>query len=132
MKIYRIAKDFYRGTIPGEPQRIPTVFPSSEGKTFVARNIDSAKCYGNEIQTYRAKPSAKILYEESSEFWKLIGRRKPPNSLLWSALKKGETLVDAVDFAIKKAIENGYDAISFSMDDSIGTVILNNNAFSVM
>jgi len=53
----------------------------------------------------------------------------PPNKYLGSALRKGERLVDLIDFCIKTAIEKGYDAISFDLDSDIGTVILNNNAF---
>jgi hypothetical protein len=129
MKIYKIATDFYRGTVPGETKRIPDVFPSAKGKTFVARNVDSAKWYGSEIHTYRSNNDAKILYENSPEFWKMIGRRRPPNNYLGSALKSGERLKDLIDLCIRLAIKNRYDAISFESDTDVGTVIINNNAF---
>ena len=129
MKIWRIAQDFYRGNVSGETKRIPDIFPSAKGKLFVARNIDSAKNYGSEINTYRASSDAKILYEDSKEFWKMIGRRQPPNKYLGSALKEGETLIDLIDLSIQMAITRGYDAISFLSDTNIGTVIINDKAF---
>ena len=121
-------RTFYRGQVPGEPKRIPTVFSEAEGKTFVARTAKSARNYGENIETITAKPDARILYTEDKEFWRVIGKRKPPNMSIYSL--KGD-LIDNINLAIAKAKEAGYDAISFHPphDADIGTIILNDNAF---
>jgi len=75
-----------------------------------------------------AKPDAKILDARSSDFWKVIGRKRPANGYIGSAGRKGESLVDVINDAINKAKALGYDAISIG-DADIGTVILNENAF---
>ena len=121
-------RTFYRGTAPGETQRIPEVFTAAEGKTFVARQASSARNYGESIESIVARPDAKILREEDAAFWKLIGRRKPANGWIGSATRKGETVIDAVNDAIRKAEKAGYDIISFSQDADMGTVILNEGA----
>jgi hypothetical protein len=109
---------FYRGTVPGETKRIKEPFSEAKGKIFVARKIESAKNYGEQIQTIQAKPNAKI--------WKLLGKRKPPNGAIESV---SGGAINNVNKIIQKAIEAGYDAISFSHDDGIGTVIINNDSF---
>ena len=120
---------FYRGTTPGDDRRIDEPFSSAKGMTFVARRPESARNYGSHIEVVTAKPEAKILYEESNEFWKLIGRRRPPNGWIGSSLRPGESLVKAVNDVIGKALVAGYDAVSFSSDSDIGTVILDEEAF---
>lgn len=114
---------FYRGTKIGDDRRIKEPFTAAKGKTFITENVDYAKSYGPDVEKILAKPGAKILREDSPEFWELIGRKRPPNDYIGSVLKKGETLVDVVNSAIIKAEESGYDLISFKGD--IGTVILN-------
>jgi hypothetical protein len=122
-------KTFYRGTVPGETKRINEPFKEAKGLTFVARKPESARMYGSDIEIIIAKPEAKILYSESPEFWKLIGRKCPPNKYIGSALKKNETTIDAINDAIAKSKQAGYDALSFEQDSDIGTIILNENSF---
>ena len=105
---------FYRGVNKGDERRIETVFKEAEGLKFVARKRESAELYGKDIEEVIAKPNAKILYEGSKDFKKL---------------KQGR-LVDSVDAEIKRAKEAGYDAISFKKDSDIGTVIINEEAFT--
>jgi len=122
-------RTFFRGTVPGSTKKIKEPFSAAKGKTFVARKESSAKNYGEQIEKIKAKPDAKILYDEDPAFWKLIKRRKPPNGFIGSATRKGETVIDLVNKSITSAQVAGYDAISFSSDADIGTVILNDNAF---
>ena len=117
-------RTFYRGTVPGETKRIDEPFESAKGKTFVARKKETALSYGSSIEEIRAKPYAKILYYEQPEFWKILGKRRPPNSFLGSV---GMSLVDAVNTIIGKAQSFGYDAIS--LQDNVVTIILNEEAF---
>lgn len=129
MNWYKKAQEFYRGTNPESKERIKEPFSAAIGKTFVARKPESARNYGHKIEKIVAKPEAKILYENSNEFWKLMKRKKPANESIYSAPRKGERLIDVVNEAILIAQRNGYDAISFSSDSDIGTVILNESAF---
>lgn len=130
MNWYKKAQSFfYRGTVPGETLRIKEPFSAARGYTFVARTPESARNYGESIETIVAKPEAKILKSESPEFWKLIGRKMPPNRYIGSTLRKGETTIDAINDAITKAKNAGYDAISFEQDSDIGTILLNDDAF---
>jgi len=117
---------FHRGTVPGSTKRIVEPFEAGRGKTFVARRAESAKMYGPDIETVRATPGAKILYQEDAAFWELMEWKKPPNG---SVMSVGMPPVDAVNFAIRKAEAAGYDAVSFMRDSDIGTVILNEEAF---
>jgi len=117
---------FYRGTVPGSTERIKEPFESAKGKTFAARRPESAKAYGDSIEVISAHPHAKILYQETPEFWKLLGRRKPPNGHIASV--PGGAVAN-VNRAIQAAQQAGYDAISFSHDSDIGTVLLNEGAF---
>lgn len=117
---------FYRGTVSNETKRIKEPFEAAKGKTFVARHPESARLYGENIEKIEALPNAKILFQENPEFWKVIGKRKPPNESMLSL--KGIPRENISD-AIKKAEQAGYDAISFKSDSDIGTVILNENVF---
>lgn len=117
---------FYRGTDPERTDRIAEPFEAALGKTFAARAVESARMYGPSIETIAAKPEAKILDQESKEFWKVIGKKRPPNSHIGSV---PGSLVDNVNNAIRKAQAAGYDAVSFTSDSDIGTVILNEGAF---
>lgn len=128
-KIAQTQRTFYRGTVPGETIRIDEPFESAKGLTFVARKPESAKMYGSKIETIIAKPETKILDSECPEFWKLINRKCPPNKYIGSVLRKNETTIDAVNDAITKAKQAGYDALSFEQDSDIGTILLNENAF---
>jgi len=119
---------FYRGTTPGDTRRIDEPFKSASGKTFVARKESSARNYGGSIERIEASPEARILREEDPAFWRLVGRKRPPNGYIGSAVRKGETLTDAVNDAVVKAEKAGYDIISFTSDSDIGTVILNESA----
>jgi hypothetical protein len=108
---------FYRGTVPGETKRIDEPFTAAKGKTFVARKEKSALAYGKRIEKIKAKPGAKIIYENTKEFNKLIGK-----------IKNNQSYVSFVNNAVSKAVELGYDIISFERDSDIGTVILNEDA----
>lgn len=119
---------FYRGTVPGETKRIVEPFSAAKGKLFVARKESSALNYGKQIERIEVKSTAKILKEEDAEFWRLVGRKRPPNGFIGSALRKGESLIDAVNDAIQKAETAGYDILSFASDADIGTIILNKDS----
>ena len=121
-------RTFYRGTNPGDTRRIAEPFSEGAGRVFVARAEASARNYGKSIERIVAKPEARILREEDRAFWKLVGRRRPPNGYIGSAARRGETLVDVVNDAIIKAKAAGYDILSFKSDSDIGTVILNNDS----
>jgi hypothetical protein len=132
MKIFKLSSNeriFYRGITVGETLRIDEPFSEAKGFIFCARKENSAMNYGNHIIRIVAKPEAKILYSETNEFWKLLGRRKPSNSSILSAARNGERVIDVVNNAVKKAKENRYDAISFFEDSDIGTIILNPKSF---
>lgn len=120
---------FYRGTNPENEQRIAEPFTAAKGKTFAARTPEGASQYGPSIEEIKAKPNAKILSDDTPEFWKVIGRKRPPNGYIGSSGKAGESLVSVVNAAIRKAEAAGYDAISIG-DADIGTVILNEKAFT--
>jgi hypothetical protein len=122
---------FYRGTHPeGHPnagKRIDGPFEADrKGKVFAARRRSSARSYGSEIETFTPRPGARILKQEDPAFWEMIGQEPPPNGDIASL---PGTLVENVDRAVRLAEEAGYDAISFSRDGDIGTVILNEGAF---
>jgi hypothetical protein len=119
---------FYRGTTAGDARRINEPFSAAKGMTFAARNIDSAKTYGNSIEKITAKPNARILREEDPAFWRVINRKRPSNGYIGSAGRKGESMVDVINDSIKKAKDSNYDILSFASDTDIGTIILNNNA----
>lgn len=119
-------RKFFRGT-NGSAQRINEPFSEAKGLTFVARKPESARMYGNNIEEITANPGAKILDDEMPEFWRLIGRRRPPNGFVGSA--RGGT-IEVVNEAIRKARDAGYDAVSFSSDADIGTVLINESAFT--
>ena len=123
--MYRIR--FFRGTNSGDTRRIDEPFSAAKGKTFMARKRESAAAYGRDIQEITAKPEAKILYQESPEFWSLIGRRRPPNEALGSVPGGA---IENVNRAVSRAEKAGYDAVSFTQDSDIGTVILNEKAFN--
>lgn len=108
---------FYRGTVPGETKRIDEPFTAAKGKTFVARKEKNALYYGKRIEKIKAKPGAKIIYENTKEFNKLIGKMKP-----------NQSYIEFVNNAVVKAEKLGYDIISFERDSDIGTVILNEDA----
>lgn len=118
---------FYRGTTPGDTRQIAEPFSEAKGMTFVAQKPESARMYGEHIEQFVASPDAKILRDESPEFWKLVKRRRPPNGYVGSA--RGGA-VEVVNDAVRAAKSAGYDAVSFSSDADIGTVILNEGAFS--
>jgi hypothetical protein len=124
---------FYRGETGG-PERIqndPFQHAKDVGGIFVSVSEKHAKNYGYNITTFTAKPSAKILRYDQQLFWRLIGKRMPPNKWLGSVINQKENLVVLFNKLVDLAKKNGYDAISFSDTDDIGTVILNKNEFVV-
>jgi len=120
-------RTFFRGTTPGRTERIPELFEEAEGLTFAARKEESAKAYGSFIEQFEALPDTRILSQEAPEFWRLIGRTQPANNNLASV--QGATATENVNAAVKAARENGYDAVSFSDDSGLGTVLINEDAF---
>lgn len=119
-------RKFYRGTTPGDTRRIDEPFEAAKGKTFVARRKSSAQMYGSSIDRIRAKQEAKILYQEDTDFWKLLGRKRPPNSHL-ASVKGG--MIENVNRIIRRAMVAGYHAVSFTSDSDVGTVILKRSMF---
>jgi hypothetical protein len=55
---------FYRGTNPGNTERIKEPFEAATGLTFVARKPESARMYGESVQQFTASPDARILYDD--------------------------------------------------------------------
>lgn len=121
-----LGQPFFRGTVPGSTQRIDEPFEEGKGFTFVARKPESARNYGESIEQIDTLPGAKILRQEDKEFWKLLGRRRPPNGSL-ASVKGG--MIENVNKILKKAKELNYDAVSFSQDADVGTVLLNESMF---
>lgn len=120
----------FRGTAPeAGDKRIAEPFAEGRGKLWTARTVDSAKMYGREIQGFEGKPEATLLKEESPEFWKLLGKRKPPNESIRSA---SGNFIDNVNEIIRRAKAAGYSALSFKDDSGMGTVILDPDMFVPM
>lgn len=123
---------FYRGeNDSGKRIDEPFTVARKLNATFASENPHNAKLYGHRITKFVAKPNAKILRYDSPEFWRLIKRRRPPNSWIGSVVKTGEKLVDIVNYLTAIAYKQGYDAVVFSPTDDIGTMIFNKNAFDI-
>lgn len=117
---------FYRGTVPGNTQRINEPFEEAKGLTFMARDPASAKMYGSQIEKIQARPGAKILYEGTAEFGKVAKIRGYDPDLYIVHYGPPVKMVNQV---LKNAKIAGYDAVSFKSDSDIGTIILNEAAF---
>ena len=124
---------FYRGETGGTEriQNDPFQYAKDVGGIFVSPSIKHSKMYGDNITTFTVKPSAKILRYDQSVFWKLIGKRMPPNKWLGSVSTPKENMMVLFKKLIDLSKQHGYDAISFSDTDDIGTVILNKNQFEI-
>lgn len=123
---------FYRGeNDSGKRIEEPFTVAKKLNATFASENPHHAKLYGHRITKFIAKPEAKILRYDSPEFWRLLKRRRPPNSWIGSATKAGEKLVDIVNYLTAIAYKQRYDAVVFSPTDDIGTMIFNKGAFEV-
>ena len=122
---------FYRGdNDSGKKIDEPFTAAKELGAIFASENPSSAKMYGPKITQFTAKPNAKILRYDKPEFWKLLGRKRPPNNWIGSVAKHGkEKLIDVVNLLTRIAYKRGYDAVVFSPTDDIGTMIFNKNAF---
>jgi hypothetical protein len=122
---------FYRGeNDSGKKIDEPFTAAKELGAIFASENPSSAKMYGPKITQFTAKPNAKILRYDKPEFWKLLGRKRPPNNWIGSVSKHGkEKLIDVVNLLTRIAYKRGYDAVVFSPTDDIGTMIFNKNAF---
>lgn len=125
---------FYRGENDSglKIEKDPFQHAKDVGGIFVSKSERHAKLYGDKIFIFNSKPNAKILSFEKMDFWRLIGRRMPPNKWLGSVVKQEEHLIDLFNIIIDKSKQLGYDAVIFSNTDDIGTVILNQNAFEVV
>jgi hypothetical protein len=104
-----VERIYYRGIIPGEEKRISTGNDFWDNNLFVSRDINFARCYGNQIIIYRAKPEAKICCEKSLKV-------RP---------RAGENMLEYCCRVLKKAISMGYDILEYSRQGDIGTIIIN-------
>ena len=111
-------RTFYRGDVPGETRRISTGTEFDQ-HLFAADNIDAAKSYGEQITRIDAKPDAKILYEGTQEY----------NRLLKGA--RGGSLLDHSLEATRRAAKAGYDAVWFKRQGDVGTAIINRDKFII-
>ena len=109
----------YRATNPGSTERISTGNKEWDSYLFASDNVESAKPYGSQIETVTLHPSAKVLYEGTAEFRKVVGT--------W---RKGESMLDFASRSAKSAKEQGYDAVHFKRQSDIGTAILNKDAIA--
>lgn len=109
---------FYRGTNPNSTERITTGKPDWDSYLFAADNVDDARLYGSNIETIKAKPDAKILYQGTKDWNSVVGR--------W---KNNESLLDYANRAANSAREAGYDAAWFNRQGDVGTSIFNPDAF---
>jgi len=116
-------KVFYRGTTSGSTERIES--PFAKDKLFVSSDKKLASAYGENIEIITAKPDAKILYEGTPEFKKVFGKKE-----VMGNLRKGELYPDGLQRAVNAAESAGYDAVHFSQQGNVGTVILNEKAFN--
>ncbi len=118
----RLADDlprlFYRGTNPGDTRRIRTGADTWDSYLFASSVEDEARMYGSSIERIMAKPDAKILYEGTRDWVRVVGK--------W---RKNESMLDYADRAARAAREAGYDAAHFKMQGNVGTAIFNESAF---
>lgn len=93
---------------------------------FAAGDIDTARLYGDNIETIGVRPEAKILLEGTAEFSKVVKRRRGE---LLRVLRHGESLSTAATAAVRSAREAGYDAVEFTSMKDMGVAIMNEAAF---
>lgn len=108
---------FYRGTIPGNTNRISTGDDWWDSQLFASSNLNHAKSYGSSIERIEAHPDAKILYEGTHEFRKIARPRQ------------GESLLQFSSRAAQAAKKSGYHAVHFARQGDVGTVILDESKF---
>jgi hypothetical protein len=111
---------FYRGINPGETKRIKTGNDVWDSYLFACDSPEKAKWYGDHIVIINAKPTAKILYEKTPEFNKIV-----------KTIKKGKNLLDFASEVAEKAKEQGYHAVWFERQTDIGTVMMVPSEFVV-
>lgn len=122
---------FYRGENNSGKriQNDPLQHAKNVGGIFVSTSLRHAQNYGDQITKFIPTSDAKILSFESSDFWKLIGKKMPPNKWLGSVSTPKENLFILFNRIIDIAKLNDYDAVIFSNTDDIGSVILNPEKF---
>lgn len=111
-------REFYRGTNPESTERISTGMPDWDSYLFAADNEPSAQLYGRSIEKIAANPDARILYEGTGDWVKVVGK--------W---RKDENMLQYADRAAKAAKAAGYDAAWFKRQSDIGTAIINPQKF---
>lgn len=112
-------RTFYRGTNPGDARRIKTGEAGWDSHLFASSDRDLATAYGSNIETLQANPDAKILYEGTQDWVRVVGRWRKDENLLAYAARAAE--------AAKKA---GYDAAWFKQQGNVGTAIFNPDKFT--
>src|SRR5208282_1443914 len=114
-----VDQTFYRGTEPGNAERISTGDSFWDSKLFVADKPEHARNYGRQIDEYKFAPSAKILVEGTREWIRVAGK--------W---RKGESMHDWAVRSAQAAQAAGYDAVYFKLQGTIGTIVLNPKAIT--
>jgi hypothetical protein len=125
MKIIEIEQPrvFYKGYNPGDTRRIRTGHDYWDSKMFAADQERKARFYGTHVRTFDATPDAKILYQGTRQFISIakgLGQ-------LFRARK-----IDNLEYhseILRRAEQAGYDAVYFTNQGDIGTVILHPEKF---
>jgi hypothetical protein len=126
MKIVEVVSHqiFYKGYNPGDTRRIRTGNDYWDSKMFVASDPHRAEFYGTHVRVFDA-PDAKILYEGSRAFISLAKG-------LRTMLRRPDGRFYMLDYyveVVKRAEAAGYDAVWFSNQGDVGTVVINPDKF---
>lgn len=147
---FRKNPTFYRGTIEGASSQKPIredfypMFGTGEHRAiWVSKSKKEALNFGPNIEKITPNKDAKILYEGTPEFGKVVGINKYnpkvplEDHILGDKMQsanieeaKRSMMVPLEDYQniIQKAKDSGYDAVSFAYEE-IGTIILNEDKF---
>lgn len=105
---------YYRGSVPGDSHRIRTGADAWDSYLFVANDPALARDYGRNIERVVLKPAAKILTEGTAEFRKAAG-----------VARRSESMLDFCARTAAAAQANGYDAVHYRLQGTVGTAIMN-------
>lgn len=116
---------FYRG-IRDNGERSIMGTPEWDNVLFASSNKEDAEMYGDNVYELTADPYARIVYEGTAEFKSLM-----KGFGHWRSFSNKLSLADWAEEAVKRARESNYDAVWFKMQSSVGTAIINKNAFDI-
>jgi len=112
---------FYRGEDPSyDGPRIRTGDDNWDRCLFVSSDREKAAFYCPIITVWEAKPEARILYEGSREF----------RSVAKGLFRPGTKMLPSCSEVVRRAEEQGYDAVWFKRQGDLGTAVMNPDAFA--